>query len=233
VVTVLSSHVVTLLGEQQPREIRRSDRGPEGQPHVGGARNGGATSRLSPERVTELVGAAAAGDRRAWDGLVQEFASMVWAIARANRLSEADAADVSQATWLGLLEHLDQLREPSRVGAWLATTARRECLRVFRRNGRLVLYGEDAPEHESNEVPPGDTVLLSERDDALWRSFSRLRESDQVLLRLLMAYPRPPYEEIAAALDMPIGSIGPTRQRALERLRHELHRQGTLDLMID
>jgi DNA-directed RNA polymerase specialized sigma24 family protein len=93
------------------------------------------------------------------------------------------------------------------------------------------VYGDEAPEHESLDVPPADAVLISERDAALWRSFSRLRAADQALLRLLMADPRPPYEEIAAALDVPIGSIGPTRQRALARLRDELDTQGTLTLM--
>jgi RNA polymerase sigma factor (sigma-70 family) len=138
---------------------------------------------------------------------------------------------VAQATWLRLLEHLTRLHDPTRVGAWLATTARRECLRVIRDSDRCVLYGDDAPEHESLDVPPAEAVLISERNAALWRSFSRLRAADQALLRLLMADPRPPYEEIAAALDMPIGSIGPTRQRALERLRRELDEQGTLNLM--
>lgn len=189
--------------------------------------------RLPAERITKLVRQAAAGDQRAWNGLVQEFGSMIWAVARAHRLREADAADVSQAAWLWLLEHLGQLKEPARVGAWLATTARRECLRVLRENERRILYGEDGPEYPSTDISPGQSVLLGERDEALWRSFSGLRASDQALLRLLMADPRPRYEEIAAALDMPIGSIGPTRQRALERLRRELDGQGTLDLMID
>jgi RNA polymerase sigma factor (sigma-70 family) len=189
--------------------------------------------RLPGHRITELVTAASAGDQRAWNGLVEQFGGMVWAVARAHRLNEADASDVSQATWLRLLEHLGKLREPASVGAWLATTARRECLRVLRENQRRVLNGDDAPEFESTDISPDDAVLLSERDDALRRSFERLRTSDQVLLRLLMADPRPAYEEIASALDMPIGSIGPTRQRALERLRKELDEQGTLTLMTD
>jgi DNA-directed RNA polymerase specialized sigma24 family protein len=102
---------------------------------------------------------------------------------------------------------------------------------VLRENHRRVLYGDDAPEYESNDPSADDALLLSERDEALRRGLSRLRPSDQALLRLLMADPRPAYEEIAGALDMPIGSIGPTRQRALARLRRELDTQGTLNLL--
>lgn len=199
---------------------------PRGRPRL-------ARGRLPDERIAELVSSASAGDQRAWNSLVQQFGGMVWAVARAHRLRDADAADVSQATWLRLLENFGALKEPARVGAWLATTARRECLRVLRDGERRLLYGDDAPEHASPDLSPDGVVVLSERDEALWRSFSRLRPSDQALLRLLMADPRPPYEEISAALDMPIGSIGPTRQRALERLRQELDCQGTLNLMID
>jgi RNA polymerase sigma factor (sigma-70 family) len=190
-------------------------------------------SRLSAEHITGLVGAAIAGDECAWNALVSEFGGMIWAVARAHRLRDADASEVSQATWLRLFEHLGKLKDPARVGAWLATTARRECLRVLRENERCVVYGDDAPEHVSPDMSPDDVALLGERDEALWLSFARLRSSDQALLRLLMADPRPPYEEIAAALDMPVGSIGPTRQRALERLRNELRGRGTLSLLID
>lgn len=189
--------------------------------------------RLSGERAAELVRAAAVGDQRAWDRLVREFGGMIWAIARAHRLRDADAADVSQATWLRLLEHLDRLNDPACVGAWLATTARRECLRALHDARRRVLFGDEAPEQECSDPHPGDALLTSERDDALWDGFSRLRDGDQALLRLLMADPRPPYEEISAALDIPIGSIGPTRQRALGRLRDQLESRGTLALMAE
>jgi RNA polymerase sigma factor (sigma-70 family) len=185
--------------------------------------------RLSGDRVARLVESAASGHQLGWDALVDEFAGLIWGVARAHRLRDADAADVAQATWLRLFEHLHRLNDPSRVGAWLATTARRECLRVLRDNERRVLFGEDCREHESPDMSPDEELLIAERDVLLWRSFSRLRASDQALLRLLMADPPPPYEEISAALDMPIGSIGPTRQRALERLRQELDSQGTLD----
>jgi len=189
--------------------------------------------RLSGEAVATLVNGAGAGDQNAWNRLVEEFGGMVWAIARAHRLGDADAADVSQATWLALFQHIERLNNPAGVGAWIATTARRECLRVLRGGERRVLFGDDGPEPESPEPPPGEALLITERDQALWRAFARLRESDQALLRLLTLDPRPPYEEIAAALDMPIGSIGPTRQRALARLREQLDSEQALTLMID
>jgi RNA polymerase sigma factor (sigma-70 family) len=159
---------------------------------------------------------------------MQDFSGLLWAVARAHRLHDAEAADVVQVTWLRLVEHLGRLHDPARVRFWLATTARRECLRVLRDQDRVTPFGEDQPESESADVPAVDAVLEHERDEALWRSFSRLRESDQALLRLLVADPAPAYREIAAALDMPIGSIGPTRQRALERLRHQLDTDDSL-----
>ncbi len=191
-----------------------------------------AQKRRSPAQVARLVRAASREDRGAWNVLVEEFGGMVWAIARAHRLSDADAADVSQSTWLLLLEHLDSIHEPERVGAWLATTARRECLRVLRAAQRYVLSGEEFVEAAAND-PELDSVLTAERDRVLWQCFARLRPSDQALLRLLVAGPRLAYEEISAALDMPIGSIGPTRARALERLQKELQREGQLSLMTD
>lgn len=186
-----------------------------------------ASERRTPQgEVARLVRAAAAGDEGAWNRLVEAYSGLIWAIARSHRLNDADAADTAQATWLRLLEHLGDLHDPDRVGAWLATTARRECLRVLCAENRQLPYGDDPPE----PVDPGPGVdselLTGERDAALWTAFGRLRGGDRALLRLLMADPQPSYEEISAALEMPIGSIGPTRARALERLRAELSREG-------
>jgi RNA polymerase sigma factor (sigma-70 family) len=187
--------------------------------------------RFTADTLAERVNAAVAGDQRAWNALIDQFGGLIWAVARAHRLYDADAADVVQATWLRAFEHLERLRDPARIGPWLATTARRECLRVLRVGGRTVPLMDDECEAESADAPLGEVVLLAERDHALRRAFLLLQASDQALLRMLMADPRPTYEEIAAALDIPIGSIGPTRQRALERLRRELAHQGSLNLM--
>lgn len=192
----------------------------------------GAGERRSSEEVALLVAGAGRGDQRAWNALVQEFGPLVWAIARAHRLGDADAADVAQVTWLRLVEHLDDLNDPGRVGAWLATTARRESLRLLRHARRTVLVGDDnAADQESTGASPDAGLLLNERDQALSRSFSRLKARDRQLLQLLTSDTDASYEEISAALDMPVGSIGPTRARALERLRRELERDGTLALL--
>jgi RNA polymerase sigma factor (sigma-70 family) len=172
----------------------------------------------------ELVQAARQGDQTAWDDLVARHGSRVWAVARAHRLSSADAEDVFQVTFMRLVTHIDTIRDPSRVGAWLATTARHECLRILRRSGRAVPAGDDdvldAPDPL---LPPVESGLLAdERQSALYAALARLSERCQRLLRVLMADPEPSYEEVGLALDMPIGSIGPTRGRCLKHLRREL-----------
>lgn len=171
----------------------------------------------------KLLQAAVDGDQKAWDALVDRFSGLVWAIARAHRLSATDAADVSQTAWLRLVENLGRIREPDRIGAWLATTTRNECLRVIRKAGRQVPTDMDVDaEPPDTESPLADEGLLTgERDVALWRAFSSISERCQVLLRLLIADPAPSYEEIGAALGMPVGSIGPTRARCLEHLRRK------------
>jgi RNA polymerase sigma factor (sigma-70 family) len=171
--------------------------------------------------LSELVRAAAGGDQRAWEALVGRFGGLVWSVARAHGLSRADAADVSQTAWLRLVEHLHRLRDPERVGTWLASTARHEALRILRQGRRQVPVGDDA-ELEGAGPPaesPEASALVSERNHLLWRAFAELPQRCQRLLRVLMADPPPSYQQVAVALEMPIGSIGPTRGRCLDRLR--------------
>jgi RNA polymerase sigma factor (sigma-70 family) len=173
---------------------------------------------VTPE-LSILLPRAADGDQAAWNTIVDRFSSLVWATARAHRLSRDDAADVAQTTWLRLVEHLDRIRDPERLGAWLATTARNESLRVIRRGGRE----QPTDEPDLFEAPDDDAVdrllLEQERDGNLWRAFASLSERCKTLLRILLADEPPSYEEVGAALGMPVGAIGPTRMRCLDRLR--------------
>jgi RNA polymerase sigma factor (sigma-70 family) len=167
-----------------------------------------------------LVLAAADGDDAAWEALVDRFAGLVWGVARSHGMSEADAADVSQSTWLKLAENVRSIRQPERIAGWLATTARNESIRILRRGHR------DIPVGTRHEVPMADEVsdvaarmLEEERDMALMRAFETLPIRCKTLLRVLTAAPAPSYAEASQALDMPIGSIGPTRARCLQHLR--------------
>jgi RNA polymerase sigma factor (sigma-70 family) len=179
--------------------------------------------------VADLLRRADAGDQGAWNALVARYTNLLWSVARAHRLGDADAGDVVQTTWLRLVEHLGRIEDPERLPGWLATTARRECLRILGRAGREVLGGIDdaALDVVDEHAPALDTRLLTdERDAALWRCFEGLSERCQRLLRVLMAAEPPAYAEVSEALDMPIGSIGPTRMRCLDQLRQLTREAG-------
>lgn len=168
-----------------------------------------------------LVARAGAGNQDAWNELVRRHTNLLWSIARSFRLSPADAADAIQTTWLRLLEHLGKLDDPERLVGWLATTARRECIRLKRLREREQPHSYDeAPlEIPDPSAPLDESLLREESYAALWRAFSRMSGNCQRLLRVLMSSPPPSYDAVSAALQMPIGSIGPTRKRCLARLR--------------
>ena len=193
------------------------------QLHPAPARDRGTPGRartpMASAQVARLVVRSASGDSRAWDELVDRFGALVWAIARAHRLSDADAEDVFQATWLRLLEHADRLTHPGRLAGWLATTARREAVRVARLNARMVPIDENRLVGAADGDDTVAIILTCERDTVVRRALATLPARDQTLLTLLTAEPHCPYEEISRTLDMPIGSIGPTRERCLGRLR--------------
>jgi RNA polymerase sigma factor (sigma-70 family) len=176
--------------------------------------------------VSALVAAASAGDQEAWNALVARFNGLVWSVARAHRLSPDDASDVVQATWEKLVMHLDRLKDRAAVGAWLATTARNECLKTLRLSARQVPAPAEELEGPAGDPEVDEGLLASERDAVLWRAFATLDPGCQSLLRLLVADPAPSYTEVSKALDMPIGSIGPTRARCLEKLRQRAAAAG-------
>ena len=138
------------------------------------------------------------------------------------KLAESDAADVVQATWLRLLEHIDRIEYPERIGSWLATTARHECLRHLAAGKRVMVVQDDhdAFSDAAGHQPDVDERLLAEeRAQAVREALLTLPSRSQQLLEMLMADPPVSYTEISDQLGVPIGSIGPTRGRCLERLR--------------
>jgi RNA polymerase sigma factor (sigma-70 family) len=171
-----------------------------------------------------LLDSARLGDQAAWDALVGDFNGLVWSIARGYRLEMADAHDAVQMTWLRLVENLNRIKDPERLAGWLATTARRECLQLIRKSGRERPAANDAVllEVADTAAPVDAALLLDERDGALWRAFKLVGEKCQRLLRVLMATPPPSYQDVAAALDIAVGTIGPARQRCLEQLRRHV-----------
>jgi RNA polymerase sigma factor (sigma-70 family) len=171
--------------------------------------------------IASLVRRAADGDKWAWERLVDQYARLIWAMTRDFKLIESDAADVAQATWLRLLEHIDRLDHPARVGAWLATTARHECLRSLAARKRIVLMHDDSVLAEGEAPGPAldERLLADERAQAVREALSHLPWRWQRLLQMLMSDPPASYAEISDELGLPVGSIGPTRGRCLERLR--------------
>lgn len=183
--------------------------------------------------VEELVGAAAAGQASAWDQLVDRFAGLVWSVCRQYRLTNEDASDVSQTVWLRLVEQLNTIREPAAVGGWLVTTARREALRVLREKKRSTPIegtGEFDLPVDTDAVATDARLLLAERNLVLRRALAELPEPCRSLLTTLVRDERRQYAEISAELGMPIGSIGPTRSRCLDRIRKNSGLRALFDI---
>ena len=176
---------------------------------------------LDSSDAAELVRRAADGDLMAWEGLVDQYARLIWSITGDFKLVESDAADVAQTTWLRLLEHIDRIEHPDRVGSWLAATARNECLRSLAARKRVVLSHEDVELDSALAHGPeiDERLLADERAQVVRDALSRLPRRWQRLLEMLMADPPVPYADISDELGLPVGSIGPTRGRCLDRLR--------------
>jgi len=172
--------------------------------------------------LTDLVARARGGDTQAWNALVERYTPLIASICRRHRLDRADAEDVSQSVWLRVVAQLDKIREPAALPGWIATTTRRECGRVVRaaRGPHAVSYALDAENmpDEQAEVA-GQELLAAERRAALRAAFTDLPGAWQQLVTELTTDPPAPYAEVSARLGIPVGSIGPTRSRCLDRMR--------------
>jgi RNA polymerase sigma factor (sigma-70 family) len=172
--------------------------------------------------VAELVTRARNGDNQAWDAIVERYAPLIWSICRRHRLGDADAQDVGQRVWLQLVDQLDRLRDPAALPGWLATTSRRECRRVLRalRGPGSASCGLDAEILADDRAEMAEQELLAaERHAALREALGHLPRNCQRLVALLIEDPPVPYAVISARLGIPVGSIGPSRARCLDKLR--------------
>src|SRR5215469_12274771 len=171
--------------------------------------------------VADLVEGARNHEQPAWDALIERYAPLVWSICRRNRLDYAEASDLSQEVWLRLVEQLDRIRDPAALPGWLATTTQRECYRFVRaaRRAHAVERVTDAEEIPDPTVIVEQELLADELHTALHEAFSELPPRDRQLLALLIQDPPLSYAEISARLGIPVGTIGPTRRRCLEKLR--------------
>jgi RNA polymerase sigma factor (sigma-70 family) len=176
-----------------------------------------------------LVRRAAQGDQGAWNAVVRQYSGLLWSVARDFRLTDAQAADAVQTTWLRLLEDPGGMRRPERFAGWLRTTARRTCLEAVRGAGRerpsepheqSSATADHAPDRPDTD--PEAHVLRQERVDVVRRAVQELPEPDQQLLELLVVSPPLSHEEIGARLGVPAEGIEPNRTRLLDRLRTSL-----------
>ena len=182
----------------------------------------------APENVTPIVRAAASGDPRAWESLVERFTPTLRNVVRGYRLNAADAEDVVQAAWASAFVKIGRLREPEAIGGWLMVIARREALRALNRRRREVLVDEPCSAVESDQSTPeselveAESALVdAERRLAVRAAVDRLPGRQRQVLRMLIHDSDTSYADLSRQLDMPVGSIGPTRERALERLRRD------------
>lgn len=192
------------------------------------------TSRSDPpleETHGSLLLHARRGDQEAWAALVDRMSPLLWSVARSFRLDDATASDVVQIVWLRLLENCESIRDPERLPGWLAITCRREAMAVVK-YGRKVFPTDLAYDIEDRGTSTEEAIERNEDSAAVKRAFDRLNESDQRILRLAVLQPELSYRVIAQLLGCPIGSVGPTRQRALRRLEKAMGSADRLSVRI-
>jgi len=182
----------------------------------------GTRSSSPGDALPELVAAAVAGNRTAWDTLFHSFAPLITSVTRRFGLTPSDADDVRQNVWLRLVEHLADIREPRALPGWIATTTRREALRVL--SGRRRVEAVDPQTDPRLDTPttnePDADLLRAERRQAVHAGLAELQAPHRDLLLLTFADTDISYRQISQRLGVPIGSIGPTRARCLHKLRN-------------
>ncbi len=178
--------------------------------------------------VSALVQGARDGNSGAWEELVARFGGMIAATGRRYRLSPADIAELQQTTWLRLVENIHRVEQPERVGGWLATTARRESLLLVKRAAKYYSGADQMLVNMADgSLPEPDArPIAGEREAVVHAAWGRLKPRCQELLSLLVSDEPVGYSNLSTLLQMPVGSIGPTRARCLEHLRRLVAEEG-------
>jgi RNA polymerase sigma factor (sigma-70 family) len=211
--------------------MMQADRLVEGAEAIDGRQQG----NCEQTTLGELLDRAGAKDWAAWDELVKRFGHLVLHTASAIGLRRTEAADAAQLTWLRLLEHIREIREPEHLPAWLAVTARREAIRIALAAKRYVLCAEPDMDYGKRRNRAVVDVYSIEGDYSpiVEAALSGLSPRYEKLLRLLMSDNCPSYTEVAERMGIPVGSIGPMRMRALQILRRSLEYSTSDDFTRD
>lgn len=181
--------------------------------------------RVAADNSAELVGRIRNGDSSAWCELVDHYEPLLRRLARQYRLSGQDVDDAIQLTWLRCLEHIDQITHADRLRGWLATVCRRESLRLATKGRREIALGEQSVtrlvDDGQEERDPGAEMARRDAHDRLNRAIRALPQKQQLVLTELLKEESRSYLDLSRRLGLPMGSIGPTRQRAIARLRQD------------
>jgi RNA polymerase sigma factor (sigma-70 family) len=168
----------------------------------------------------EHLARAARGEETAWIDLVERLDAILHAVAARYGVG-ADLDDVVQTAWLRALEHADRINDPGAIAGWLMTTTRREAMRTLQRGVGEVVTGDVAATVEADPVTPEAIAIEGERRAAVHAAVARLPRRQRRLMTSLLTTPAPSYRRLAQQADMPLGSIGPTRDRAIARMRED------------
>jgi RNA polymerase sigma factor (sigma-70 family) len=184
------------------------------------------TPAETPDNVASLLLRIREGDAAAWDEIFRRYGKLVSTTVRSFRLQEADALDAVQMTWLRLAENAHRVQFPERLGGWLATTARRECLHILRQVKPIPGLVDITPDTVADpSIGPEQHAIAADIAQTLRKLVAELSPRRQTLVRMLFTdHPRS-YAEVAQTAGIPPGGIGPTRARALRQLRDKLHEQ--------
>ena len=206
------------LAGQRAAELQRGGRGRPGERHAAKA------DAFAGHELTAIVERARIGDAQAWEALVTRFTPALRSVARSYRLNASDVEDAVQTAWASAFRCIDSIREPEALGGWLMVTVRREAIRTLRGRQREIPVPEIPEADATEEAAPVNGLLETERRTAIRAAVDLLPERQRVLLHALISKPEATYDELSRRLTMPLGSIGPTRQRALALLRrnHDL-----------